>query len=46
MFVSAFPDTNTYVKYSGVIACETEVWMADNPSHMIHFNCSRYMGPY
>ena len=46
VFVSAFPDTKTYVKYSGVIAWETEVWMADNPSHMIHFNGSRFMGPY
>ncbi|HAV4457315.1 TPA: restriction endonuclease [Acinetobacter baumannii] len=46
VFVSAFPDTKTYVKYSGVIAWETEVWIADNPSHMIHFNGSRFMGPY
>ena len=46
VFVSAFPNTKTYVKYSGVIAWETEVWMADNPSHMIHFNGSRFMGPY
>ena len=46
VFVSAFPDTKTYVKYSGVVAWETEVWMADNPSHMIHFNGSRFMGPY
>ena len=46
VFVSAFPNTKTYVKYSGVIAWETEVWMADNPSHLIHFNGSRFMGPY
>jgi len=46
VFVSAFPDTKTYVKYSGVIAWETEAWIADNPSHMIHFNGSRFLGPY
>lgn len=46
VFVSAFPDTKTYSKYSGVIAWETEVWIADNPSHMIHFNGSRFLGPY
>ncbi|MFW6558159.1 hypothetical protein [Acinetobacter baumannii] len=22
------------------------MWIADNPSHMIHFNGSRFMGPY
>jgi hypothetical protein len=46
VFVSAFPDIKTYVKYSGVIAWETEVWIANNPSHMIHFNGSRFLGPY
>lgn len=46
VYVSAFPDTKTYSKYSGVIAWETEVWIADNPSHMIHFNGSRFLGPY
>lgn len=46
VFVSAFPDSRTYAKYSSVIAWETEVWIADAPSHMIHFNGSRFLGPY
>lgn len=46
VFVSAFPDMKTYAKYSAAIAWETEVWIADNPSHMIHFNGSRFLGPY
>jgi len=28
------------------IAWETEVWVADQPSHMIHFNGARFLGPY
>ncbi|MFZ6755565.1 BsuBI/PstI family type II restriction endonuclease [Undibacterium sp. Dicai25W] len=46
VFVSAFPDSRTYAKYSSVIAWETEVWIADAPTHMIHFNGSRFLGPY
>lgn len=46
VFVSAFPDRATFNKYSSVISWETEVWIADNPSHMIHFNGIRFLGPY
>ena len=28
------------------IAWETEVWIADNPDHMIHFNGDRFLGPH
>jgi hypothetical protein len=27
-------------------ALETEVWVADSPDHLIHFNGSRFLGPY
>ena len=30
----------------GQIAWETEVWVADAPSHLIHFNGERFLGPY
>ena len=46
VFVSAFPNVKTYSKYSSTIAWETEVWIADAPTHMIHFNGSRFLGPY
>lgn len=46
VFVSAFPDSKTYAKYSSQIAWETEVWIADAPTHMIHFNGTRFLGPY
>ncbi len=28
------------------IAWETEVWVAEAPSHLIHFNGPRFLGPY
>jgi type II restriction enzyme len=28
------------------IAWETEVWIADNPDHMVHFNGDKFFGPY
>jgi hypothetical protein len=46
VFVSAFPDRRTFARYQENISWETEVWIADNPSHLIHFNGSRFLGPY
>ena len=28
------------------IAWEAEVWIAEDPDHMIHFNGERFLGPY
>ena len=28
------------------IAWETEVWVAESPDHLIHFNGERFLGPY
>lgn len=46
VFVTAFPDKKTMVRFLPEIAWETEVWVADDPSHMIHFNGERFLGPY
>lgn len=46
VFVSAFPDRATMARYLPVIAWETEVWTADAPDHLIHFNGERFLGPY
>lgn len=46
VFVSAFPSRKTFLKYLEVIAWESEVWIADAPSHLIHFNGVRFLGPY
>ncbi|NOY58023.1 MAG: hypothetical protein GXO75_03685 [Calditrichaeota bacterium] len=44
IFVSAFPDFKTFIKYAPEIAWETKVWLADNPEHMIHFNGDKFLG--
>ena len=46
VYVTAFLDRKTMVKYLGDISWETEVWVADAPDHMIHFNGERFLGPY
>jgi hypothetical protein len=46
VFVSAFPDRRTFNRYLEAISWETEVWIADHPTHLIHFNGSRFLGPY
>lgn len=46
MFVTAFPDQKTMAKYFKDIAWETEVWVASHPTHLIHFNGERFLGPY
>ncbi len=46
VFVTAFLDRKTLLKYLGEISWETEVWVADAPTHMIHFNGERFLGPY
>jgi hypothetical protein len=46
VYVTAFPNRAVMGKYLGEIAWETEVWVADAPSHLIHFNGVRFLGPY
>ena len=45
VYVTAFLDKATYRKYAADIAWETEVWLADAPQHLIHFNGDRFIGP-
>lgn len=45
IYVTAFPDFAEFKKHSNNIAWETEVWLAEIPDHMIHFNGDRFMGP-
>lgn len=46
VYVTAFPNRTFMGRYLGEIAWETEVWVADAPSHLIHFNGVRFLGPY
>jgi adenine-specific DNA-methyltransferase len=46
VYVTAFPDRAEFRKNAADIAWETEVWISDNPDHMIHFNGDRFLGPH
>ena len=46
VYVTAFPSRSVIGRYLGEIAWETEVCCADAPSHLIHFNGARFLGPY
>ena len=46
IYVTAFPDRAIMGRYLPTLAWETEVWVADAPSHLIHFNGVRFLGPY
>ena len=46
VYVTAFPNRSIMARYLPNIAWETEVWVADAPSHLIHFNGIRFLGPY
>lgn len=46
VYVTAFLDRVTFRKFLPDIAWETEVWIASDPDHMIHFNGDKFLGPY
>lgn len=46
IYVTAFPTRSIMAKYLSEISWETEVWVAESPSHLIHFNGTRFLGPY
>ena len=46
VYVSCFPSRAVIRKYLTLIAWETEVWCAEDPTHLIHFNGERFLGPY
>src|SRR3989338_3053043 len=46
VYVTAFLDRRTMIKHLDEISWETEVWIAETPTHFIHFNGERFLGPY
>jgi adenine-specific DNA-methyltransferase len=46
VFVTAFESRPAMVRYLNEISWETEVWVAESPTHMIHFNGERFLGPH
>lgn len=46
VFVTCFKTRKSMQSFLSQIAWESEVWIAEDPEHMIHFNGERYLGPY
>ena len=46
IYITAFLDKAVFKKFVADLAWETEVWIADNPEHMIHLNGDKFMGPH
>ncbi len=45
-YVTAFPSREVMVPYLQSISWETDVWVADSPGHLIHFNGRQLLGAY
>ncbi len=46
IYVSVFPDFREFKRHIDNIAWETEVWIENNPDHMIHFNGLKFVAAY
>ena len=46
VFVTAFSTRDVMRSFLTQISWETEVWVAEDPDHLIHFNGERFLGPY
>jgi len=46
VYVTTFLNRPKFRQFMAEIAWETEVWIADNPDHMVHFNGDKFLGPY
>lgn len=45
IFVTAFPTFAEFRRHMRGISWETEVWIAEAPEHLIHYNGDRFLGP-
>lgn len=46
VYVTAFPSRSVMARFLDDISWETEVWCADAPSHLIHFDGDSFLGPF
>jgi hypothetical protein len=46
VFVTAFASRDAMRSFLTQLSWETEVWVAEDPDHLIHFNGERFLGPY
>ena len=46
LYVTAFESRAALSEFINDISWETDVWLADSPTHLIHFDGERFLGPY
>jgi adenine-specific DNA-methyltransferase len=46
VFVTAFLDRRTMARKATELAWETDVWIAEAPDHLIHYNGTHFLRPY
>ena len=46
IFITGFLTRSDFKKWMLEVAWETEVWIADNPDHLVHFNGHKFLGSY
>jgi DNA (cytosine-5)-methyltransferase 1 len=46
VYVTAFASRDKFRRFAADIAWETEVWIAAEPTHLIHYNGDRFLGPH
>lgn len=46
IYLSAFPDYREFKRHLDNIAWDTEVWIYENPTHLIHFNGPKFFSIY
>jgi type II restriction enzyme len=46
IYVTVFPSWKEFKQYINEVAWETEVWLAEVPDHMIHFNGPKFLAPF
>lgn len=46
VFVTVFESMKKFASFAKDIDWETEVWIAEEPDHLIHYNGDRFLGPH
>jgi len=46
IFVTAFLTKEKFKQFVPELAWEQEIWIAEEPDHMVHFNGNKFLGPY
>ncbi len=46
VYITSFPNKQLLRRFVSDIAWESEVWIATDPDHLLHFNGDRFFGPH